>query len=293
MPTLNKTVWTTQLMEKFYPDDSFLSYARDFSEFVNNDTIIIGEAGIDPNVLVNNDMYPINVTLRSDTPYAFVLDQFDTENTLVLNAEQVERAYNMLESHIYGHRNQLRKTVAIRAAYAFTPSANGANTPVVPTTGSTDGNGKKALTINDILNIKAVFDNNDYPTDKRVLVLHPRHVRDLLLIDLLTFKDIADLKEGKPSKFAGFNILQFSQTPTFNKSTQVRAAYGAAAVPSTDTFCSFAFYGDEMMKADGTIQLFEKVDDPMFRGTIIGFQKRFIAAPIRLKGMGAIVSVDA
>lgn len=44
------------------------------------------------------------------------------------------------------------------------------------------------------------------------------------------------------------------------------------------------------MKADGTIDMFARIDDPEERGTIVGFQKRFIAMPIRNKGIGAIIT---
>lgn len=44
------------------------------------------------------------------------------------------------------------------------------------------------------------------------------------------------------------------------------------------------------MKADGTVHMYAKYDDPEERGTIVGFDKRFIAVPIRNKGIGAIVS---
>ena len=44
------------------------------------------------------------------------------------------------------------------------------------------------------------------------------------------------------------------------------------------------------MKADGQVHLYERFDDPEERGTILGFDKRFIALPIRSKGIGAIVS---
>ena len=36
--------------------------------------------------------------------------------------------------------------------------------------------------------------------------------------------------------------------------------------------------------------MYSKEDDPGERGTIVGFDKRFIAVPIRNKGLGAIVS---
>ena len=51
---LNKQVWTTQLMGNFYPESSFLRYVKDFSTLVDNDIINMAEAGVDPDVLVNN-----------------------------------------------------------------------------------------------------------------------------------------------------------------------------------------------------------------------------------------------
>ena len=44
------------------------------------------------------------------------------------------------------------------------------------------------------------------------------------------------------------------------------------------------------MKADGTVQMYERFNDPELRGTVVGFDKRFIALPIRNKGIGAIVA---
>lgn len=57
-----------------------------------------------------------------------------------------------------------------------------------------------------------------------------------------------------------------------------------------DTYSSFAFSSDEVMKADGTVQIYERINDPELRATVIGFDKRFIALPIRNKAIGAIIS---
>ena len=54
-----------------------------------------------------------------------------------------------------------------------------------------------------------------------------------------------------------------------------------------------AFYKHEVMKADGEIYMYARYDDPEERGTIVGFDKRFIALPIRNKGIGAIISAPA
>ena len=50
----NKEVWISQIMEGFYPDDSFLKRVVDYSQFVDNNRIHIASVGTDPNVLINN-----------------------------------------------------------------------------------------------------------------------------------------------------------------------------------------------------------------------------------------------
>ena len=70
-----------------------------------------------------------------------------------------------------------------------------------------------------------------------------------------------------------------------------KVAHEAIAQP-TDTFCSFAFSSDEVMKADGNVYMYDRRDDPELRGTVVGFDKRFVALPLRNKAIGAIVAVD-
>ncbi len=75
----------------------------------------------------------------------------------------------------------------------------------------------------------------------------------------------------------------------YDNATGEKLGFG---IPKTDsgTFCSFAFHRDEVMKADGDVNMYAKENDPEERGTIVGFDKRFIALPLRNKGIGAIVS---
>ncbi len=289
MSTLNKQIWTDQIMKGFYPEPSFLNYAKDYSSLAEFDIINMADAGFDPNVLINNTTYPITITQRNDTPLSFELDLFETENTLVSSPEAVELAYDKMESVIYGHRMALQSKTALKAAHAFAPNQDTQFTPVIRTTGNDNGEGYKSITIQDILKLKRKFDLLDIPVDKRFLVLDPRHTEDLILHDLKSFKDITDFVNGTPKRFAGFNILEFTKNPTYNGATGVKNPF--SAIPTAnDVFSSFAFSGDEVMKADGTVKMYERVNDPELRGTVVGFDKRFIALPIRNKGIGAIVS---
>lgn len=287
---LNKEVWINQILEGFYPDDSFLQKAKDFSGFVENDRLHIASAGIDPKVLINNTTYPIKTVERDDDDNEIVLDKFETENTLVRRPDAIEYSYDKLESVISQHRATLRKSVAMKAIHAYAPTNDTTDTPVIQTSGLATA-GRKRMTFADILALKERFDDADIPLTDRYIVLHPKHVSDLLLQDVELFKNLTNIKGGEPFNFAGFGFYTFAQMPcyTMDGGALKKVAFNAVK-PANAQFASVAFYAEEVMKADGEIYMYSKEDDPGERATIVGFDKRFVALPIRGKGVGAIVS---
>ena len=213
----------------------------------------------------------------------------ETENTLVRSPQAVELAYDKLESVIYGHRMALRAMAGNKSAHAYTPTQDTTNTPVLITTGDNNGDGFKRLVPEDILKLKKRYDLLEVPFENRYLVLDPNHVEDLILYDLKAFKDITDFKDGQPNRFAGFNILQYTRTAKFDFTTRQKLPFGAVADANT-VFSSFSFSSEEVMKAMGNMKMYEKIDDPEQRATIVGFDMRFIALPIRNKAIGAIMA---
>ena len=176
----------------------------------------------------------------------------------------------------------------MKAAHAYAPNSDTTDTPVILTTGAIIG-GRRRLTFADILTMKERFDEVEIPLSDRYIILHPKHVSDLLLEDIELFKDLTNIKDGEPHKFAGFGCYQFAQMPTYKLEKGVLTKVPFAE-SSTEQFASVAFYAKEVMKADGEIHMYSSVDDPKERATIVGFDKRFVALPIRGKGVGAIVS---
>jgi hypothetical protein len=296
MAGLRKEIWIAQVMEQYYQVPSFLNVEgiQDMSENVDNDTINLAEAGIDPTVLINNTTYPVAIQDRDDTALTLSLDTFDTVNTVVRNAEQKELAYNKMESVIRGHRNALVNSTSLKASHAYTPSSNGTFTPVLATTGADNGSSFKLITEDDVFRLGEKFDDVDAPEGMRYLVLHSRHWNELVRTST-TLKEqryrqtLGDIRRDF-MELGSFRILKYRSAAVFNKSTGVKKAWGAAAAPSTDTISSFAFVAPEVMKAVGTTDMFDRLRDPEARGDVIGFQQRFVALPIRNKHIGAIYS---
>lgn len=285
---LAKEIWIPDLMEKFYPDWSFLKEAKDMSQWVDNDTINLAEAGIDPNVLVNNTSYPVAFAERSDNALAISLDVFDTEGTVLRNAEAVELAYDKRASVLMGHRNALNNKIAKIAAHAYTPTADGTYTPVLASTSSKNftlgGHTFKRLSFDDIFELKAKFYMMDINESDLVFVLNPLHEIHLWQEDKDLFKAI--MQSGN---VLGMKSYKYSQTAVFDKDTNQKKAFGAVAAV-TDQISSFVFHKGEVMQALGTADMFERLKDPEQKGDIINFQLRAKAMPIRNKFFGAIYS---
>lgn len=275
---LNKEIWLPEIMEGFYAGDMFLSEARDMTAFVDNNKIHLAEAGVNPTVLVNNITYPIPVSQRADGNLEMSLDTYDTENTMIRNIETAELAYDKRASIIYGHKQALKMQFMQKAIHAYAPNSDASFTPVIESAQS----GK--ITFEDILTLAESFDNAEIDSTGRILVLSVKHLSDLRKESLTQFKEFM-----KDKDLFGFKVYSLAdkRMPKYNNTNGSKVGYGVASA-GTDAICSVAFHKDEVMKADGDLDMFAKEKDPEQRADILGFQKRGIAIPIRGKGVGAI-----
>lgn len=278
---LLKEIWIGKLMENFYPSGAWLTEGEDMTAFVENNTINLADAGVDPTVLVNNTTYPVPISERTDNPLALPLEYFDTENTVVRAATAIQLAYNKLESVVRQHRNALRKKNVQKAAHAYGPSSNNTFTPVIEI---------GASIIDAIIDAESKFDALEVPADGRILILSPTHKAMLKKEDKDLFKDIFGQKGS--GELYGFKVYTDTVTPAYDGTTKAKKAFGAAAA-GTDLKSSLFYSKYEVMYADGTYDMFSRMKDPEARGDIIGFQKRFVALPIRNKYIGAIIGNPA
>lgn len=288
--SLHKEIWETYVQRGFYNDSSFLKSVTDMSHAVEYSRLHIASAGLDPKVLIDNNTYPVEMVERADIEHVISLKRFETENTIIRSMEAIELSYDKVEDVIRQHRDTLRNATAKCALHAYAPMRHTADTPVLRTTGETTADGRKRLTFNDILDLKVAFDLAKYPAEGRYLVLNPHHVTDLLREDLKMFKDLTEIIDGEPKRFAGFGVYTFGDSPTYIQQSAGLEKQPFETEEQSKLFASVAFIKTEVMKADGEFKLFATENDPKQRGDIFGFEKRFVALPIRNKGIGAIVS---
>lgn len=297
---VHKEIWTGEVLRKFRDDNSFLDVIPDRSNLVQNKVIHLVDLGADPAVLINNTTYPIGVVDAADADIPISLDKFDTENTAITDDYLYANSFDVIGEYSTAHVESLKEKTADKAIHALAPAGNTSGTPIVITTGATDGGAqaRKRITIDDILLLKKAFDEAKVPKKGRVLVLSPEHCNQILAIDENFASQYMNIREGQVLRLFGFDVYEYTETPVYNGTTPtvaglVKKAFGAAAAPATDCYSSVAFYAPRMFKAMGDTDMYYKLakEDPQFRQNTIGFRQYFVCLPKKNEAIGAIVSV--
>lgn len=279
----------TELIKNFRHDNSWLSELISKPQWVNNDTIKIPKRGLAPNVLINNNVYPIVSNQREDGHIVLSLNKYDTENTDVTDDELYALPYDKVGDVQQQHREELEDKTAEHALYSIAPD-NSATTPVLKTTGEDDGTGRKRLTAKDLINFKKSLDKMNVPKDGRVLVLCPDHVADLLIEDLTFKARYQDANGGKiTDNYYGFKTYETTYAPKWDATTLNKLAFGSAGAGVEG---SVVFHKKNTVKAPGSVTRYARAaaDNPEERKNTIGFRLWFITVAIKDEGSAAIIS---
>jgi hypothetical protein len=290
-----KEIWTGELLNKFRQSATFLNRIQARDELVNNNVIHMVDVGADPDVLINNTTYPISVVQRTDSDLAIALDKYDTKNTKVTRDELYAISYDKMSSILEQHRLVLDEKVADKAAHALAPNADSTGTPVIETTGASNGaaNARLRLTPNDIIIAKRKLDDLKIPKMNRILVLCNQHIEDLLMVDEKFREQYKNIQAGTIFNMYGFEIHEYVACPVYRVSGGIltKKSFGAASA-TTDQEASFFFYAPRAFKATGTVEMFYKdaFQNPEYRESVVGFRIYSICLPKKSEGFGAIVS---
>ena len=248
--------------------------------------------------LINNTAYPIALQAYTDTEAVVALDKYQTKVT-TLSDDQIDgAAYSKIDSATRGHVRSMRTNKFKRAIHSLAPNLNTASTPVLVTTGAevTPG-GRKRFVYADLVRLKDSLDQADCPEEGRRLVLSTDHMNDLLL-DRDRFADkLVNHTSGKAAPIiCGFEIYSYLGNPyyfedTDNDDVLTKLAFGEIPDPATDFRASIVFLADNVGKKTGkTKQYFASAEkDPETQTNKLNYRHYFIAVPVQMKYMAAII----
>lgn len=289
-------VWTGEMVKAFRNAAESLGWynrIRSYDQYVENDVIHFVNLGGDPNVLVNNTTYPLNVQTLEDGDKAVSLDLYETEATAVSDNELYAISYDKMSSVIERHKDAINEKRYAKAIHAVAPATDTDTTPVLLTSGEAV-DGRKAMTRKDIIALKRKFDKMKVPLTGRILVLCPDHVSDLLELDQKFAQQYYNYLSGKVSNLYGFEVYEYVDAPYYTVSTKTKAAFGAV-VTDAMAQASVAYHVSRVMKANGTVKTYasEAKNDTLHHRNLMNFSLRSICMPLKEEALGAIVSAKA
>jgi hypothetical protein len=274
-------IWTGEMIKRLRAglEATWLQGVPDNSAVVENDVIHLVDVGVDPDVLINNTTYPIDLQNLDDNDMTISLDKFQTKVTPITDDELHAISYDKMSRVQESHRNAISDAEFTKAAHALCPTQSSETTPVLKTSGEDDGTGRLKLTIKDVLKLKRAMDKAKVPLEGRRLVLCPDHVNDLLELDQRFANQFYQYEQGKLMNMYGFEIYQYSNNPYYT-SAGVKVAVGTTPA-ATDRQASFAFYVPRVFKATGSLKMYyrEASTNPQYQRNEINFRNYFICMP--------------
>lgn len=288
-------IWTGELIKSLRGDEqaTFLDGVPDYSQYVEADVIHMVDCGADPEVLVNNSTYPLEVQEIKDGDAAFQLDKFQTKPTPATDDELYASSYKKMDSLKERHAEAISAKKFAKAIHALAPAKHAAKTPVLATTGEVAGGGttgRRRLTMEDIIALKAEFDKMKCPVQGRRLVLCPDHVNDLLLLDQKFRDQYYNYQTGRIANLYGFAVYEYPENPVYSTDGN-KVAFGTSA-GSNEYQASVAFYDKHVFKASGSTTMYysDAKTDPLNQRNLVNFRHYFVALPKRQEAIAAIRS---
>ena len=290
---LNTEIWINDIVEDFWPDNSFISRSVDHSSYVNNHTVHIPQAGAAPEVTKNRSQFPASIGTRTDSDLTYNLDIYDVPPLRVQKLADVELSYDKRQSMLKQSKATLQQYVFMDILKKWIPSG----VQTVVTTGDAEaahvhttatGN-RKAMTRAEVEKIKMIFDSQDVPAEGRTIlldaVMYNQLVNSLTQAENVNFIAGADSAKGVMGKFLGFDFMM--------RSTLLQTAAGGTlktgAAAATDCAAGLAWQQESVSRALGEVVAFENNSDPTYYGDIFSYAVRAGGSCIRSDKKGIIL----
>ncbi|MFV0505882.1 MAG: hypothetical protein ACK5L5_04115 [Bacteroidales bacterium] len=293
-----REIWTKEVIKGLglKLKDTFLDGVPDKSQYVTGDdeaqVIHSTFFGVQPEVLINNNTYPLGIQELHGQDVPIILDKYQTKATPITDDELHALAYDKIATVKESHVDAIAANRLKKAIHAFAPATNTTKTPILTTSGDADATGlRKRLVWEDIIALRQAYADADIPIENLRLVLCSDHVNDLLLQDTTFKRSYADFKGGVITNQLGFEIREFSHNPYFDAISKTKLAFGALPTASARQ-ASVCFNVKLARKATGKTTMYysDAKTDPLNQRNLVNFRNYFIALPSINEAIGAIVS---
>ena len=265
---IDVAMWVNYVTEKLYANNSFIQAAYSDDEFVKEGKyVILPQAGSDPKVTKNREVFPAPISRRADSTLNYMLNAYRTDPTHITAAETYEASYNKMDSVLGGHINALTNEVAIDLIVMWgteLPQANivlttGANTSLLS---NVQTGARKVFRYQDLKLAQRKMNEDDVPENDRFCVITANHLDELVNSfsdnQYALFSQGYNAATGSIGALFGFTFYQRSSVATMTVAggDVIVKPYGAAK-EAADRDATVCFQKDAVTKALGTVDVFE------------------------------------
>lgn len=291
---LQVEIWVKSIIEGLFANNTFAARSVDHSEFVNNKTVHVPNAGAAPNVEKNRTVFPASVTKREDVDLKYDMDEYTVDPVRISHAEQVELSYNKRESIVRQSRRKLAQDIYDSIIYDWIPEG----VKVVETIGAAVAahikgatGDRKLMTKKTVEELQTLFDEQDLPEEGRCILLDARMYNQLMNsmtdAEQNNFLNCADPARGVIGKYFGFDFYKRSKVAKVATDGTVKP--WSAADAATDCAAGLAWHEDCVSRALGESVLFDDEGNPLFYGDVISFLQRAGGKSIRADKAGIVL----
>lgn len=278
---LQTQVWEKHLVEKFFPDDSFISRSVDDSEYVNNRTVHVPGPGKPSAVKVNRTEVPAEVKQRVDTEVTYDIDELTTDPIRVSNAEEVELSYDKRQSVLDVDKKEIQRVASENILKRW---ANGADTssPILTSGGERDAHTQKGvgkrlkMTSEAVRQVALRMDRQGLPDEGRYLILDADMYSDLLdsltEANRLAFVNSANVAKGTVGQLYGVDIFKRTQVLRMKSNGTLLGSDDEGE--ATEVSAGLAWHDKCVSRALGKCTMFPTLRDARYYSDIFSFLLR-------------------
>lgn len=294
-------MWVGYIIERFYKDNMFLQFAHNDDEYVVGGRIVhIPQPGLKPIVVKNRSSWPGTVVRRADTDIVYVLDEYSTDPTHIVDADNVQLSYDKMDSVLGDHSGVLNETVADDILIKWLTDLPEAN--IIYTTGAaglseTTGQTGNRLAMHhlELKTARKKLNRMNVPKNDRYALLTDTMYEQMTLTltknEYDDFSQYYDAATGVVGQLYGFNIMTRSSVAM--AAADLDAGKLAVndldqAVSETDDEVSICWQKGSVARALGEVKFFENKQDALYQGDIYSGLIRMGGRRRRADNLGVI-----
>lgn len=305
-PTVDVNIWAKEIIKRLFKNNMFLNYAQSDNKYViGGAAVLIPQPGTRPTVVKNRSSFPATAVRRSDTVILYALDEYSTDPTHVTLNELATISYNKMDSVIQDLFGYLLQDVADDMIIKWAtdmPEANLVYTTGADTAALESGQTglRKSMVWQDLNEANRVMNKANVLQTGRVALIEENMYQQLVdSLGSTQYKDFSrsyDPATGTLGRLFNFDIMTRSSVAMAASALDsglldVNAL--DAAIAADDNVVSLCWQRDVVANATGSVNLFNRSNDPLYYGDINSTSIRAGGRVRRADSAGIVAIVQA